>query len=162
MIQSLGRFSEKLTILRAYARGDSTATRSGRIGPALIFQRLRQGCSIGKVLCALLARRRFEFSVERAIFLTVLHRLFAPCSDRAAVKWKDDYAFEGAAGLDLHHLYRAMAWLVEVLPQDRQGGATPLAPRTNKNLIGQGLFARWRDLFSGLDRVFFFHHVDPF
>ena len=59
---------------------------------------------IDKVRSALLAGRRFEFSVERAIFLTVLHRLFAPGSDRAAEKWKDDYAIEGAAGLDLHHL----------------------------------------------------------
>jgi hypothetical protein len=44
----------------------------------LIFQRLWQACSIDKVLAALLKGRRFEFSVERAIFLTVLHRLFAP------------------------------------------------------------------------------------
>jgi hypothetical protein len=29
-----------------------------------------------------------------------LHRLFAPGSDRAAEKWKDDYAIEGVAGLD--------------------------------------------------------------
>src|ERR1035441_8553075 len=47
-------------------------TRSARIGPALIFQRLWQTCSIDKVLMALLHGRRFEFSVERAIFLTVL------------------------------------------------------------------------------------------
>lgn len=30
------------------------------------------------VVTALLARRRFEFAVERAVFLTVMHRLFAP------------------------------------------------------------------------------------
>ena len=111
LIQSLGRFSEKLAVLGAHARGDSITTRSARIGPALIFQRLWQACSIDKVLTALLEGRRFEFSVERAIFLTVLHRLFAPGSDRAAEKWKDDYAIEGVGDLDLHHLYRAMAWL---------------------------------------------------
>jgi transposase len=155
LIQSLGRFSEKLAILGAHAQGDSIATRSARIGPALIFQRLWQACSIDKVLTALLEGRRFEFSVERAIFLTVLHRLFAPGSDRAAEKWKDDYAIEGVGDLDLHHLYRAMAWLGEVLPKDRQGGATPFAPRTNKDLIEEELFARRRDLFSDLDIVFF-------
>jgi transposase len=155
LIQSLGRFSEKLTILGAHARGESIATRSARIGPALIFQRLWQACSINKVLTALLEGRRFEFSVERAIFLTVLHRLFAPGSDRAAEKWKDDYAIEGGADLDLHHLYRAMAWLGEALPEDQQDGATPFAPRTNKDLIEEELFARRRDLFSNLDIVFF-------
>ena len=100
LIQSLGRFSEKLAVLGAQARGDSITTRSARIGPALIFQRLWQACSIDKVLTALLEDRRFEFSVERAIFLTVLHRLFAPGSDRAAEKWKDNYALEGVADLD--------------------------------------------------------------
>jgi transposase len=155
LIQSLGRFSEKLAVLGAHVRGDSIATRSARIGPALIFERLWQACSIDKVLTSLLKGRRFEFSVERAIFLTVLHRLLAPGSDRAAEKWKDDYAIEGVADLDLHHLYRAMAWLGEVLPKAQQDGATPFSPRTNKDLIEEALFARRRDLFSDLDIVFF-------
>jgi transposase len=155
LIQSLGRFSEKLAVLGAHERGDSVTTRSARIGPALIFQRLWQACSIDKVLAALLEGRRFEFPVERAIFLTVLHRLFAPGSDRAAEKWKDDYAIEGVSGLDLHPLYRAMAWLGEVLPEAQQDGSTPFAPRTNKDLIEEELFARHRDLFSDLDLVFF-------
>jgi transposase len=155
LIQSLSRFSDKLAVLGAHAQGDSIVTHSTRIGPALIFHRLWQSRSIDKVLTSLLADRRFEFSVERAVFLTVLHRLFAPGSDRAAEKWKDDYAIEGVSGLDLHHLYRAMAWLGEVLPKDQQDGATPFVPRTNKDLIEEALFAQRRDLFSDLDIVFF-------
>jgi hypothetical protein len=155
LIQSLARFSEKLAVLGAHARGDGVATRSARVGPALIFQRLWQACSINEVLTALLKGRRFEFSVERAIFLTVLHRLFAPGSDRAAEKWKDDYAIDGVCDLELHQIYRAMAWLGEVLPKAQQDGATPFAPRTNKDLIEEALFARRRDLFSDLDIVFF-------
>ena len=155
LVQSLGRFSEKLAILGAHARGESVAARSTRIGPALIFQRLWESCSVDKVLRVSLQDRRFEFPVERAIFLTVLHRLFAPGSDRAAEKWKDDYAIPGAGELSLHHLYRAMAWLGEALPKDDQAGATPFAPRTNKDLIEEALFAQRRDLFSGLDLVFF-------
>ena len=155
LIQSLGRFSEKLTVLGTHARGDCITTRSAKIGPALIFQRLWQACSIDKVLTALLKARRFEFSIERAIFLTVLHRLFSPGSDRAAEKWKDDYIIEGIDNLDLHHLYRAMAWLGEVLAKDQQDGATPFAPRTNKDLVEEALFAQRRDLFTDLDIVFF-------
>ncbi len=155
LVQSLARFSEKLCLLGAHARVDSIATRSTKIGPALIFQRLWQSCSIDQVLTALWQDRRFEFAVERAVFLTVLHRLFAPGSDRAAEKWKTDYAIEGADELDLQHLYRAMAWLGEVLPKDRQNGATPFAPRTHKDLIEEALCAQRRDLFSQLDLVFF-------
>ena len=155
LVQSLGRFSGKLTVLGAHAQGDSIVTRSARIGPSLLFQRLWQSRSMDAVLAALLQGRRFEFSIERAIFLTVLHRIFAPGSDRAAEKWKNDYAIEGAGDLDLHHLYRAMAWLGEPLAKDRQDGATPFAPRTNKDLVEEELFARRRDLFSDLDLVFF-------
>ena len=155
LLQSLGKYSEKLAILGAHAAGQSIVTRSLRIGPALIFQRLWQACPIGPVLTALLKDRRFGFSVERAVFLTVLHRLFAPGSDRAAEKWKEDYAIDGATDLSLHHLYRAMAWLGEELPKEQQSGATPFAPRTMKDLIEEELFARRQDLFSGLALVFF-------
>jgi len=155
LVQSLGRFSEKLAVLGAHARGEGVIARSNRIGPGLIFARLWQACSIDSVLQALLDGRRFEFSVERAIFLTVLHRLFAPGSDRAAEKWKDDYTIEGVADLELHNLYRAMAWVGEALPNSQQEGATPFAPRTNKDLIEEALFRRRRDLFSDLDIVFF-------
>jgi len=155
LVQSLGRFSEKLAVLGAQARGEGVAARSSRVGPSLIFQRLWEACSIDQVLKRLLRDRRFEFSVERAIFLTVLHRLFAPGSDRAAEKWKDDYTIPGAEALRLHHLYRAMAWLGGELPQEQQRGATPFAPRTIKDLIEEELFAQRRDLFSHLDLVFF-------
>ncbi len=155
LLQSLGRFSEKLAVLGAHVRGESLIHHTAKIGPSLIFQRLWQECTVDKVLTALLRNRHFEFSVERAVFLTVLHRLFAPGSDRAAEKWKEDYAIEGASELSLHHLYRAMAWLGEALPQDQQNDATPFAPRTTKDVIEEELFAQRRDLFSGLDLVFF-------
>src|SRR5208283_1714030 len=43
----------------------------------------------------LLADRKFEFPVERAIFLTVLHRIMDPGSDRAAEKWRAAYSIGG-------------------------------------------------------------------
>jgi len=103
----------------------------------------------------LLADRRFEFSVERAIFLTVVHRLMDPDSDRQADRWREEYRLEGVSGLELHHLYRAMAWLGEELPMGNQCEMTRFASRCTKDLIEEGLFARRRDLFSRLDLVFF-------
>lgn len=38
-------------------------------------------------------------------------------------------------GLALHHFYRAMAWLCEELPAQRQRHATPFAPRTVKDEV---------------------------
>ncbi len=155
LLKSLGRFADKLLVLDAHARGESVATQTVTVGPALIVERLWRECGIAEILTALLAPRRFDFSVERAIFLTVLHRLMAPGSDRAAERWRDDYAIPGTDDLELHHLYRAMAWLGEPLPRAQQTGATPFAPRTTKDLIEEALFARRRDLYSRLHVVFF-------
>ena len=48
------------------------------------------------------------YDAERAVFLTVLHRLTAPGSDRSALAWMADQAFAGG-DLQWQHLYRAMA-----------------------------------------------------
>jgi hypothetical protein len=58
-----------------------------RIGPDLVFGRLWKECGIQEVIQSLLQARRYDFDVERAIYLTVLHRLFASGSDRAAERW---------------------------------------------------------------------------
>jgi Transposase DDE domain len=108
------------------------------------------------VIKELLAGRGFAFEVERAIFATVLHRLFVSGSDRACDKWIEDYAVPGTDGLALHHLYRAMAWLGAELDaaEGGQAHATPFAPRCVKDQIEEALFARRRDLFSELSVVF--------
>jgi hypothetical protein len=142
-------------VLTAHRQGRISPAQKVRIGPVLVFERLWQQLGLPKILRGLLAERKFEFDIERAVFLTVLHRLFASGSDRAAEVWRRKYAIEGVEPLQLHHLYRAMAWLGEPLPDDQQAAATPFAPRTVKDLIEEALFEARRDLFSGLDLVFF-------
>ena len=155
LIQSMQRFSEKLAVLGAYDSGQVETTAIRKIGPSLIFERLWRNVGIAKVLCQLLAERRFEFSVERAVFLTVLHRLFCPGSDRAAEKWKRDYQIKGVGKIELHQLYRAMGWLGQPLGAKEQVGATPFSARCTKDLIEEALFASRRDMFTSLDLVFF-------
>jgi len=144
-----------LSALERDAEGLRLSTR--RTGGPLLFERLWEQTGCGAVIKDLLAGRGFEFEVERAIFATVLHRLFVSGSDRACDKWIDDYVIPGVDGLALHHLYRAMAWLGEELDAAEGGGqahATPFAPRCVKDRIEEALFARRRDLFSELSVVF--------
>jgi DDE family transposase len=155
LLVSGARLAQSVLLLSAHAQGQLPTITTRRIGPALIFQRLWQQTGCQRVIEQLLDGRRFEFNVERAIFLTVLHRLFDPGSDRAADKWRTDYQIEGCEPLQLHHLYRAMAWLGEELPQDQQKGQTPFAPRCTKDRIEEELFAHRRDLFTDLQLVFF-------
>jgi len=85
----------------------------------------------------------------------VVHRLMVSGSDRSAERWREDYVLEGCEELDLHHLYRAMAWLGEELGEAEQDGRTPFAPRCVKDQVEEDLFFRRRDLLSTLDLVFF-------
>jgi transposase len=155
LLVSGARLAQSILLLSAHAQGQLPTITTRRIGPALIFERLWQQTGCQRVIEQLLDARRFECDVERAIFLTVLHRLFDPGSDRAADKWRTDYQIEGCDSLQLHHLYRAMAWLGEELPQDQQKDKTPFAPRCIKDRIEEGVFAHRRDLFTGLQLVFF-------
>jgi hypothetical protein len=153
LLASGARFAEHVLLLTAHRDGQCPAVRVHRLGAVLVFERLWRETGCRDVVEQLLAGRRFEFPVERAVFLTVLHRLVACGSDRAADKWKADYPVVGADALDLHHLYRAMAWLGEEL--DDQRAATPFAPRCTKDLVEEALHGHRRDLFTDLDLVFF-------
>ena len=151
LIRSLSRFSEK-TMLILSGKSDVSAD-AVKIGPSIIFERLWKETGIKKAIQRLLIDRRFEFDVERAIFLTVLHRLIVSGSDRFCERWRRDYSINGTEQLDLHHLYRAMTFLGEQV--DDQKAATPFTARCNKDLIEESIFFDQRDLFSGLDLVFF-------
>jgi transposase len=155
LMLSMQRFSQKFAVLGATQNAHAQTGQSCKIGPALIFERLWQQIGIGKVLSGLLGKRKFSFSVERTVFLTVLHRLFCSGSDRAAAKWKADYRIKGVEDIELHQIYRAMGWLGQPLGANKQFGATPFAPRCTKDEIEEQLFKLRRDLFAGLDLVFF-------
>lgn len=147
IIRSLSRFSENvLLVLTDKSKMNASAK---KLGPALIFDRLWHELGVKKVIQDLLSDRKYEFNVERAIFLTVLHRLFASGSDR----WHRDYIIKGVDDISLHHLYRAMAFLGEEIANQQK--KTPFAPRCTKDLIEEHLFYEHRDLFTGLDFVFF-------
>lgn len=131
--------------------GGALSASAKRIGAPLLFGKIWERLGIGEVLAALLAERAFEFPVERAVFVSTLHRLFVSGSDRDCASWMQDYDIPGAAGLDLHHFYRAMAWLGEEMEEKARDA---LAPRCVKDAIEEMLFEKRRDLFCDLSAVF--------
>ena len=153
LLRSGLRLCERLTVVDAHAAGKTEPVALRRIGPDLVFSRLWEQSGIQRCLLQELEGRRYEFSVERAIYLTVLHRLFASGSDRAAERWREQYRIAGTEELDLHHLYRAMAFLGG--PVDDEKATVLGSPRCIKDRIEEALFERRRDLFSEVDLVFF-------
>jgi hypothetical protein len=154
LLRSGARFVRQAMVLDAARSGDAPAIAVRHIGPALLFERLWQETGCQDVIAGLARKRGHHFAVERAVFLTVLHRLMRGGSDLAADRWREDYRIAGSEHLGLHHLYRAMAWLGEALSAEQQDNATPFVPRCTKDLIEEQLFAHRRDLFSRLDLVF--------
>jgi len=148
LAESLGRHCERSLILSEIDAGSLSAV---RIGGPLLFGRLWERLGVGEILGELLKARGFEFAVERAVFVSVLHRLFVSGSDRSCEKWAEDYRIPGVEGLQLHHLYRAMAWLGEMIEEKSEAA---LAPRCVKDVIEERLFDRRRDLFTDLSIVF--------
>ncbi len=156
LLLSGAKFSESVMVLAAHRDGEAPAISTRRIGPALVFARLWEELQIPQVIERLLADRRFTLPVERILFLSVLHRLFASGSDRSCLQvWKQDQEIPGTESIALHQIDRAMAWLGEPLPNEQQEGATPFSPRCTKDAFEEALFDRRRDLFSALELVFF-------
>src|SRR5271167_4362166 len=155
LLVSGARFAEKILVLTEHRQDHLPVIRTRRWGAPLVFEKLWQETGCRAAIAETLRGRRFEFPVERAVFMTVLHRLLAPGSDRAAERWKADYVLDGVADLELQHLYRAMGWLGQSLPDDQQQGSSKLVPRCTKDRIEEYVFARRRDLFTEVEVVFF-------
>jgi Transposase DDE domain len=152
LLRSGARFCETAMLVSSLRAGTLDTGVTRRIGAPLVFARLWEETGCRRVIEDLLRGRRFEFPLERAIFATVLHRLMVSGSDRSCERWLEAYRMEGAESLELHHLYRAMAWLGEELADQSGAGR---APRRIKDLVEELLFARRKSLFSDLSVVLF-------
>ena len=140
-------------VWEAYRKGETRIETIRRIGAELVFGRLWEETGIGPIVREMAASSRHGFEVERAVYLTVMHRLFGGGSDRQAERWREDYWLEGTQELQLHHLYRAMTFLGEATqsPESPVRGAV----RARKDRIEEELFERRRDLFTEVEMVFF-------
>jgi len=182
LVCSLSKFSPNALALIA---GESTPdTHALMIGPVLIFERLWQRLKLEQILKELLRERHFGFDVERAIFLSVLHRICCGGSDRHSHQWKEEQEIAGVSQLSLHHSYRAMAWLGQAEPRTdppvagaatqpaevkgtqnsaasatqskSSRGPTPIYRwRGLKDKIEKSLWVERQDLFNNLSMVFF-------
>src|ERR1700682_2112460 len=87
LLRSGARFAAKAMVLSAATAETAIKIAVQRIGPALVFERLWEETGCRAVIADLAKGRGYKFALERAVFLTVLHRLFVSGSDRAADRW---------------------------------------------------------------------------
>jgi hypothetical protein len=145
LIASAARYSRRSIVLSSFYRGELPELRRVSIGPDLVFGRLWQETGCCDVLRSLLAGRQFGFDVERAIYLTVLHRLMVSGSDRHADEWHRRLRIPRAEALTLDQAYKAMAWLGEAGADGR--------PTTD--VIEEALYRHRQPLLGELSVAFF-------
>src|SRR6202011_3743022 len=120
--RSVVRLAQRSMVLSLVEGEAPPNARCQRIGPALLFERLWHEVGCRAVLAELAAGRQFEVAAERAVFLTVLHRLFVSDADRVEEKCRAAYLTEGIEPLQRLLLYRALTCPGEPLPD--QAGAS--------------------------------------
>ncbi len=91
LLRSGARFAAKAMVLSAAANDAVLKIAVRRIGPAMVFQRLWEETGCRDVIADLAKGRGYKFALERAVFLTVLHRLFVSGSDRRRYR-QDSYS----------------------------------------------------------------------
>jgi hypothetical protein len=102
-------------------------------GDLYVLEQLWRRLGIGEVIAEVCGAREFDFDVERALFAMVANRACAPSSKLYCYEqWlKEAVHLEGAAGLELQHLYRAMDFL-----------------EANKEAIEKAIYFRMADLLN--------------
>ena len=141
LLASGARLCDDLLLIPTINKGgdEALSLTVKRIGGPMLFGRIWRELGIDAVLADLLKERAFGFAVERAVFVSALHRLFVSTAERDCATWMTDYEIPGAEGLEAHHFYRATAWLGEEIEEERGE-----APRCVKDLIEEKLFERRR------------------
>jgi Transposase DDE domain len=145
LVASAARHSRRSIVLSSFYRGELAELQRASIGPDLVFGRLWHETGCGEVIKQLLTDRRFGFDVERAIYLTVLHRLMVSGSDRHGSTWHHAFRIPGIDDLTLDQTYKAMAWLGEDLGE----------ARTTSDLIEETLYRHRQELFGEVSVAFF-------
>ena len=145
LVASAARHSRRSIVLSSFYRGELAELKRVSVGPDLVFGQLWRESGCAEVINGLLRGRRFGFSVERAIYLTVLHRLMVSGSDRHASRWHYGFRIPDTEDLTLDHAYRAMAWLGEDIEEGR----------STTDAIEEALYRHRQELFGDVSIAFF-------
>ena len=84
-------------------------------GDMYVLEALWKRLELDKLIARLSEGRKYEFSLERALFAMITNRCIAPCSKLYChEQWlRKDVWMEGSEELEVQHLYRAMDFLIE-------------------------------------------------
>jgi len=87
-------------------------------GDVFVMQRIWKELKLDELLNKLLKEREYEFDVKNAIQAMVLNRIIDAKSKLSTYEWlQEEVYWPHISELELHHLYRALDFLIEYKPQ---------------------------------------------
>jgi transposase len=118
----VGQLSRYLDPASPPAASGLKVTRTWTFGGTHLLDALWRELRLDEFFSHALEARAFAQPVERAIFALVAHRALAPASKLACSRWAGASAWipgleRGGAELDVQHLYRAMDFLHDAMPE---------------------------------------------
>jgi len=140
LVENLGKFSEKLMVLKK-DNPDLTVAWSRPYGLPFLYEKLWERLGLREIMRDLAQGRNYGFDIERSLFLLVVNRLMDPKSELGISAWKNGVFLDGDpfAALELQHLYRTLDFLEE-----------------EKETIEIRLFEKTRTLFNSSVTLVFF------
>lgn len=120
LVRSISRFLDPAEAVAAAATGEVAILDARPMGTAWVVGQLWERLGIARAVMAAAAGRRVDpVAVERVLFAMVANRLSpTPLSKLAGCNWVERRVFiEGLAELSEDACYRAMDFLLEVLPE---------------------------------------------
>lgn len=152
VLDSSVRFSDTALLLSTTVSKSVTSVRTRRLGPALITDRLWDQTGCGEAIKEVARDTAFDFPLERAVYATVLQRMYDNEPNRPVREWLDDHVASGTDKISDARVAAALEWLGQE-PEKIKGGNP--SGRATKDLIEEKLFSRRDTNEAGLDLVFF-------
>lgn len=118
LARSISRFCSPEDVLKTQAAAGGAVplrfVESRPLGGAWVLDHLWQRIGIQAAIARLLRSRRYALPVERALFALVANRALAPMSKLGCERWvAEEVVIPGLPRVPVHHLYRAMDFLLE-------------------------------------------------
>lgn len=110
LVEKLGEYCKRVKL---YTAEDISNEWDKEYGLVEVYKRLWEELGLGDILRKYLGEYGYKMDVESAIQAMVIGRLISPQSKLGTYGWIDDVYEQRWAGLDLHHFYRAMDFLLE-------------------------------------------------
>ncbi len=99
---------------RTYTKEENLSISAKQFSMVYLLEEVWHMLSLDETIKALLKKRKYELPIERTTLSEVMNRAVNPYSKRRTYEWiREDVYFKEKEEISLHHMYRAMDFLLQ-------------------------------------------------